>query len=266
MRRTILLIAILVIAMIFTVSCGDTGADPGDAGQTGYQQISQDEAVRIMEEESDYIIVDVRRQDEYAEGHIPGAINVPNENITDVELSELPNKDQILLVYCRSGNRSKEASEKLAEIGYTNVYEFGGIIDWKGYIVTEEMENMTRVTYDMHMKIGDTQVSVDWEDNEAVDALAELTAGEWYEIELSAYGGFEQVGPIGQELPSKDEDMVTDPGDIVLYSGDQIVLFYEGNSWSYTKLGHITDKTPEELAELLGKGDTVISIMTEYSE
>ena len=266
MRRTILLIVILVIAMIFTVSCGDTGADPGDSGQIGYQQISQDEAVRIMEEESDYIIVDVRRQDEYAEGHIPGAINVPNEDITDVEPPELPDKDQILLVYCRSGNRSKEASEKLAEIGYTNVYEFGGIIDWKGYIVTEEMENMTRVTYDMHMKIGDTQVSVDWEDNEAVDALAELTAGEWYEIELSAYGGFEQVGPIGQELPSKDEEMVTDPGDIVLYSGDQIVLFYEGNSWSYTKLGHITDKTPEELAELLGKGDTVISIMTEYSE
>ena len=104
----------------------------------GYEQISQDEAMQIMEEETGYLILDVRRPDEFAEGHIEGAINVPNEEIADEVLEELPDKDQLLLVYCRTGRRSKEASEKLAKIGYTNVYEIGGINTWPGTIVTED--------------------------------------------------------------------------------------------------------------------------------
>lgn len=103
---------------------------------TGYKQISQDEAMKIMEEESGYLIVDVRRPDEFAEGHIEGAINVPNEGIAEEMPEELPDKDQLLLIYCRTGRRSKEASEKLAKIGYKNVYEFGGINTWTGTIVT----------------------------------------------------------------------------------------------------------------------------------
>ena len=102
-----------------------------------YTQISMDEAIAMMEEESDYIILDVRRPDEFAEKHIPNAINVPNEIIGTDPIPELPKEDQLILVYCRSGNRSKQASEKLAEIGYTNVYEFGGIIDWTGETVSE---------------------------------------------------------------------------------------------------------------------------------
>ena len=85
-----------------------------------------------MEQESNYIILDVRRPDEFAEGHIPNAINVQNEIIGDSEIAELPNKDQLILVYCRSGRRSKEASEKLVALGYTNIIEFGGILDWTG--------------------------------------------------------------------------------------------------------------------------------------
>ena len=85
-----------------------------------------------MARESGYIILDVRRPDEFAEGHIPNAINIQNEIIGDSEISELPNKDQLILVYCRSGRRSKEASEKLVALGYTNIVEFGGIIDWTG--------------------------------------------------------------------------------------------------------------------------------------
>ena len=121
---------VLVMALIMTTvfilgSCG-----------TGYKQISQDEAMQIMEEESGYLIVDVRRPDEFAEGHIEGAINVPNEGIAEEMPEELPDKNQLLLIYCRTGRRSKEASEKLAKIGYKNVYEFGGINTWTGTIVT----------------------------------------------------------------------------------------------------------------------------------
>ena len=132
--------------------------------------------------------------------------------------------------------------------------------------MTEEMMNLTKVTYIMQMKIGDTQVYVDWEKNDSVDALAKLTAGHWYEMQFEMYGGFEQVGPIGQDLPRSDVQMETVPGDIVLYAGNQISVFYGNNSWSYTKLGHIRDLSQEELQELLGNGDTTISIYTEYTE
>lgn len=102
-----------------------------------YTQISMEEAVTMMEQETDYIILDVRRPDEFAEKHIPNAINVPNETIGSDPIPELPKEDQLILVYCRSGNRSKQASEKLAALGYTNIYEFGGIMDWTGETVSE---------------------------------------------------------------------------------------------------------------------------------
>ena len=124
----VILILQIVTAMLLT-GCG-SGAS--------YNQISQEEAMQMMQDESDYLIVDVRRPDEFAAGHIPGAINVPNETIGSEMPAELPDKNQILLIYCRSGNRSKDASQKLADMGYTNVYEFGGIDTWEGEIVTEE--------------------------------------------------------------------------------------------------------------------------------
>lgn len=96
-----------------------------------------DEAVAMMENETDYIILDVRTPEEFAEKHIPNAINVPNETIGDEPIPELPKEDQLILVYCRSGNRSKQAAEKLVALGYTNVYEFGGIKDWTGETVSE---------------------------------------------------------------------------------------------------------------------------------
>ena len=98
--------------------------------------IRRDEAVSMMAQESGYIILDVRRPDEFAAGHIPNAINVANETIGTAEIPELPDKNQLIMVYCRSGRRSKEASEKLVKLGYTNIVEFGGILDWKGETVT----------------------------------------------------------------------------------------------------------------------------------
>lgn len=101
-----------------------------------YQQITQEEAKEMMKADDGHIIVDVRRQDEYDSGHIPDAILIPNESIEKEQPKELPDLDQIILIYCRSGRRSKEASQKLADMGYTHIYEFGGIIDWTGEIVT----------------------------------------------------------------------------------------------------------------------------------
>ena len=105
--------------------------------EVSYRQISADEAIMMMKEETDYIILDVRTVEEFSDKHIPGAINIPNETIGTDEIPELPDKDQLILVYCRSGNRSKQASEKLVALGYTNIVEFGGINDWPGETVTE---------------------------------------------------------------------------------------------------------------------------------
>ena len=110
-------------------------AAPAAQGGT-YRQITMDEAIVMMEEESNYIILDVRTPEEFSEKHIPGAINIPNETIGTEEVPELPDKDQLILIYCRSGNRSKQASEKLAALGYTNVVEFGGINSWPGETVS----------------------------------------------------------------------------------------------------------------------------------
>ena len=107
----------------------------GVSSKISYRQITADEAARMMQEETDFVLLDVRTQEEYASGHIPGAICIPNETIGSEEIPELPDKDQLILVYCRSGNRSKQASQKLAEQGYTNVVEFGSINSWTGEIV-----------------------------------------------------------------------------------------------------------------------------------
>ena len=104
--------------------------------EQSYRQINMDVAIAMMEAEDDYIILDVRTPEEFSEKHIPGAINVANETIGSEEIPELPDKDQLILVYCRSGNRSKQASEKLVALGYTNIVEFGGINDWPGEVIS----------------------------------------------------------------------------------------------------------------------------------
>ena len=145
MKRRVRLAAILLFCMIFA-ACGQAKGDSqitgdknlsnaeGSTQEVTYEKISLEEAKQLMKDEEGYIILDVRTKEEFAEGHIPGAICVPNDTISDKMPEELPEQEQLILVYCRSGNRSKQASKKLAELGYTNIKEFGGIIDWDGEI------------------------------------------------------------------------------------------------------------------------------------
>ena len=137
MSKHILLLIIVLLSLLL-ISCGRSGQQAAllAAAKDSYTQISQDKAKEMMSRDDGHIVVDVRRPDEFSEGHIPGAICIPNESITDSQPAELPDLDQVILIYCRSGRRSKEASQKLFDMGYTNVYEFGGIIDWTGEITT----------------------------------------------------------------------------------------------------------------------------------
>ncbi len=122
---------VLILAALMLTGC-TSGSKKAE-----YRQVSSAEAAAMMETEKNYVILDVRTPEEFAEGHIPGAVNIPNERIGDSEISELPDKAQLILVYCRSGNRSKQAAGKLAALGYTNIVEFGGIKSWQGDIVTD---------------------------------------------------------------------------------------------------------------------------------
>ena len=128
-----------------------------------------------------------------------------------------------------------------------------------GMAVSAENMTVQEGDNDMQMMIGETPVTVAWEDNASVEALRALAA-EGLTIEMSMYGGFEQVGSIGQSLSRDDQQTTTASGDIVLYSGNQMVVFYGSNSWVYTRLGHITDQTPEQMKALLGNEDVTITL------
>ena len=121
--------------MFLTLALPFGGVGCSTGGSATYEQISGAEAKALMDSESGYIILDTREQYEYDEGHIPGAILIPYDEIADSAEKELSDKDQLILVYCRSGRRSKIAAEELVKLGYTNVKEFGGIIDWEYEIV-----------------------------------------------------------------------------------------------------------------------------------
>lgn len=119
---------ILVLLLVLT-GCGNTDTD---AQSETYEKISMSEGIKRMESDEDYILLDVRRADEFEAGHIPGAVNLPNEEIGNEDIPSLPDKEQTIYIYCRSGNRSKQAADKLLALGYTNLIEFGGIIDYTG--------------------------------------------------------------------------------------------------------------------------------------
>lgn len=231
-----------------------------------YHQISQEEAKKMMSENDGHIIVDVRTQEEYDEGHIPYAVCIPNESITDTQPEGLPDLDQIILVYCRSGRRSKEAAQKLFDMGYTNVYEFGGIIDWKGDIVkTDEEYNMDPVAIPI-VHIGDRSFVIDLESNSSAKEFFKKIKGEPLTVNMSDYGNFEKVGDLPYELPTNDEEITTKPGDIILYQGNKITIYYDENTWSFTKLGSIGNVNAEELKEVVGEGDVTVEFSVEWTE
>ena len=165
-RKRIFIIMTALLLLLTACSSGAQVMD-GDGMVRSYTQISQDEAKEMMEQDDGHVIVDVRRPDEFAAGHIPGAICIPNETIESEQPEELTDLDQVILIYCRSGNRSKQAAQKLFDMGYTNVYEFGGINDWTGEVVTETPD-------------ADTSQEIEPENpDESVPASADALVGEF---------------------------------------------------------------------------------------
>ena len=275
-KKKMWIFAVLVVlgALLFAGCSGKKPAEPpvdGDGMERTYTQIDQDTAVFMMENEKDYVILDVRRYDEYEEGHIPGAICIPNERIGGTKLAELPDFDQTILVYCRSGNRSKQAAEKLVKIGYNKIFEFGGILDWKGETV-QGMEpyggyDMTP-TYTWVVKIGDYTFPIEPASNAASDELLEKLKSEGpLVVDMHDYGDFEKVGDLPWPLTRDDKEITTKLGDITIYQGNQISIYYDENTWSLTKVGEVYYwDEPERLLDALGDGDVTVEFYLEWSE
>ena len=138
MKNLIAIIVILVILVAIGIFWknrnSSTEENKVSVKEANIQYVSMNDIEKIMNENENYIILDVRTIEEYNDGHIPGAICIPNETIDENVVSKLPDKEQLILIYCRSGNRSKQATKKLKDLGYLNLIEFGGIIDWPGEI------------------------------------------------------------------------------------------------------------------------------------
>ena len=125
---------------------------------------------------------------------------------------------------------------------------------------SESVAESQEATTEMKLLIGEQEVQVQWENNDAVNALKDQVNDAPLTIDMSMYSDFEQVGELGMDLPANDKQIETEAGDIMLYSGDKIVVFYGTNSWAYTPLGKIQNKTSDELTELLGNGDVSITL------
>ena len=231
--------------------------------------ISQEKAREMMEKDDGHVIVDVRRRDEYDAGHIPGAVLIPNESIGSERPRELPDLEQIILVYCRSGRRSKEAAQKLFDLGYRNVYEFGGIIDWTGETemsITDPAPEVTEPVAQLVIEVNGKIFYASLEDNTSAKAFAEKLDPAPLSVDMHDYGNFEKVGDLPWTLPRNDEEITTEPGDIILYNGSSITIYYGQNTWNFTRLAKIENTGREELLSALGAGDVTVKFWLEWSE
>lgn len=259
------------IASLLLAGCtgGLTAHDPSDVGgmtRLPYLMIDQEEAARMMEQDDGHVVVDVRTLEEYDEKHIPGAICIPNETIGTEQPALLPDLNQIILVYCRSGNRSKQAAEKLGNMGYLHVYEFGGINTWTGPVIEMDREAAVRVTATLVIEANGRTFYADLEDNPSAKAFIERLDSGAVTVDMHDYGSFEKVGTLPWELVRSDEQITTQPGDVILYQGNQITIYYDENSWDFTRLARIQNVTGEELLDVLGDGDVTVSFRLEWSE
>ena len=134
--KNTLLTKVLALVLCLCVLCTGCASDNSNANEEPlYSSITMEDAAILLESENDYLLLDVRTEQEYFSGHIPGAMCIPNEEIDETVIDALPDQEQVIFVYCRSGNRSKQAAEKLVNLGYTNIVEIGGVTDWPGELI-----------------------------------------------------------------------------------------------------------------------------------
>ena len=283
MKKCILLLLVLLLTGCTAVKDGSSAA---------YQQITQQKAMEIMDTRDDYILLDVRTQSEYEEEHIPGAICIPNEEIGTEPPAELPRKDQMILVYCRSGNRSKQAAQKLADMGYSNVLEFGGIIDWQGETVSKTEDGsddnsgtlddsnvlnpgLSKVTFSDVQYIGYTTASVTLLDIAGAKTETELPAGnsllvtgvseDWVRVRYGAAMCYLAVGTVTEQRPDAAVQASQACGGTVYPGVGPVVAIDPGHQNKGMKEKEPNGPESDEMKAMLTSGTQGVSTkLTEY--
>lgn len=223
----LLLTAAAVVAVVLALRARNNILD-GPTMENSYAQIDQDEAKEMMAKDDGHIIVDVRRQDEFDAGHIPGAILIPNEDIGAERPDALPDPDQVILIYCRSGRRSKEAAQKLFDMGYTHIFEFGGIIEWTGAVVKD-----VEITFRNDAVKADVWLIPATEANRKTTLWGTASAAACEVGESRALTLEQDVGAEAFLFRAIDADgMYYSAGDVVLEAGYSVV-FKGGGDGSY---------------------------------
>ena len=245
----------LILPVLFLVSCS------ADRKTLSYKQISQEEAVKMMKTE-DCLILDVRTEEEYNDGHIPNAVCLPVETIGSETPAELPDKDQAILIYCRTGVRAARAAESLANLGYTNVYDFGGIADWKGEIVTEESLDYGEPEASLTLEISDRQIYTNIITN---TELLEAMGTSSFELSFRDEGSVKRaVLPFTVSLEEKDTEVRT--GDVLLCSGNEMILILEAGTVRGERIGNFTGMTKGELEEIFGEGNFTAQMFLDWMD
>ena len=228
-----------ITAVMFLLTTGCISVDQmtsSDVTARSYTHISQDTAKTMMGQDDGHIIVDVRRQDEYDAGHIPGAVLIPNESISEVRPEELPDLDQVILIYCRSGNRSRQAAQKLFNMGYTHVYEFGGITDWTGEVVTENASDKIKETESMKISVNDGENTIIYQLNDSPSAKS-LYGMLPLDAEVRNYGSNEKIFYPEKEIDTADGiEGSGEAGGLALFSPWGNVVMYYDSFGSYPGL------------------------------
>jgi len=234
----------LILPVLFLVSCS------ADRKTLSYKQISQEEAVKMMKTE-DCLILDVRTEEEYNDGHIPNAMCLPVETIGSEAPVELPDKDQTILIYCRTGIRAAAAAEQLAKLGYTRVYDFGGIADWKGDIVTEESFDYGEPEASLTLEVSGRQIYTNIiMKKELLDTVGTSS----FELSFRDEGSVKRaVLPFALSL--QEEDTAVRTGDVLLCNGNEMLLILEEGTVKGERIGNFIGMTKGELEEIFGEGD-----------
>ncbi len=258
---------LILLGAILLAGCVRSAQDhmtDGPGMEKGWHEISREEAKKMMEQDDGHIILDVREREEYDSGFIPGAICIPLGRIDDTAPALLPDKEQIILVYCRSGNRSKQAAAKLAAMGYTNIYEFGGIKDWDGPVIREEevMEPMPIYI----LWVNDRHFTFDPADNETAKAFIEQLDHERLDTEFTALDETAMAGPLSWPLPGEAEETEYNAGDILTDLDGRILICTGSGSGPYVRLAGTAGHGVPELLEALAGETAEVSFFIEWTE
>ena len=263
--------AVLCMIVLMTVHFNRARILDRGGMENSYRSITQDEARRIMAENKDCVILDVRRRDEYESGHIPGAICIPNEEILTEPPVGLPDKNAVILVYCRSGRRSKEASQKLFDMGYTGIFEFGGILDWTGETVTgpseDELDEYYRAISPRPVLVikagGKTFYAADLARYPSSRIIIDHSP---LVLEMHEECGYGKAADLPFESAQDITAVKARPGDILLCGADKLIIACYEFTGEYTLLASVDPSRAEDLVSALGEGDVTVKLYAEWSE